>query len=312
MKKQLVSEVVIWLLAGVVTLFAIGGVNLSFGLKAISAETFIAWGIFMLSAYLIRNIFAIKGTWKGQKDLNYRGWLSKVGRSLKEVRKNLTFAQKREFCKDATQKEKEAKLEYLLLNKKIDNYFYENALRNKKDIKEWLKKQNELSWRQKRTLRKIVIKGVKVKPHNVNELNTSVESNLVRVYDLKDHTAQAKRKDLLVWLITASVVFLGLSSIIISASQNIIVAIAQSVIMLLSLSWNAFNSYIKHIGYITNEKVQFLQRKDNFLVDACKFNGVSIDTEIDINELLKEEIEKSVVENEKSNTMAENKQKTNI
>jgi hypothetical protein len=185
-------------------------------------------------------------------------------------------------------------------------------LRNKKDIKEWLKKQNELSWRQKRTLRKIVIKGVKVKPHNVNELNTSVESNLVRVYDLKDHTAQAKRKDLLVWLITASVVFLGLSSIIISASQNIIVAIAQSVIMLLSLSWNAFNSYIKHIGYITNEKVQFLQRKDNFLVDACKFNGVSIDTEIDINELLKEEIEKSVVENEKSNTMAENKQKTNI
>ena len=32
-KKQLVSEALIWFLAGVVTLFAIGGVNLSFRAK---------------------------------------------------------------------------------------------------------------------------------------------------------------------------------------------------------------------------------------------------------------------------------------
>lgn len=295
MKKQLVSEALIWLLAGVVTLFAIGGVNLSFGLRAISEETFISWGIFMLSAYMIRNVFAIKGTWTGQKDFNYRAWLSKVGQSLKVVRTKLTFTQKRDFCKDATKREQEAKLEHLLLSKKIDIYFYENAQRNKKDLKEWLKKQTELSKKQKFVLKRIITKGVKVKPHNVNELNTSVETNFTQVYDLKDHTPQAKRRDLLIWLISASIIFLGLSSLIIGASQNILVAVSQSVIMLASLSWNSFNSYIKHIGYITNEKVQFLQRKDNFLVDACKFNGVEIDTEVDVKKLQQEEQESNSV-----------------
>ena len=118
MKKQLVSEALIWFLAGVVTLFAIGGVNLSFGLRAISEETFISWGIFMLSAYMIRNVFAIKGTWTGQKDFNYRAWLSKVGQSLKVVRTKLTFTQKRDFCKDATKKRARSKTRTFIIKQK--------------------------------------------------------------------------------------------------------------------------------------------------------------------------------------------------
>ena len=77
----------------------------------------------------------------------------------------------------------------------------------KKTLKNGLKNKPNFQKNKKFVLKRIITKGVKVKPHNVNELNTSVETNFTQVYDLKDHTPQAKRRDLLIWLISASIIF---------------------------------------------------------------------------------------------------------
>ena len=286
MKKSLVSEVLIWFLASVITLLGIGGVSFAFGFKAISYETLISWGIFMISAFLMRNVMGIKGIWKGQTENIFIAWKNRVTSLYTTIRNEMQFKQKKAFCEDANKREKENLIVQTLQKHSIDDYYYDKILKeskkdkNIKTLKQLVNEEKDLNRKQKRVLNKILYNKLKLKPHSVNELNSTFEVKIKKIYDLKDRTKQAKRRDLRTWLFVASIIFLGTSSIIINGSQNLWLAITQGVITLGSLTWNGFNSYVKHIGYMTNEKVSYFQQKFAFGFDACNFNGIKYEDKV--------------------------------
>lgn len=310
------KEVGFWLLIVLIQLFGISAISLGFGFKPISEATLIILGTLLIVNGATRLIVQWNAEDKHkEKSKLFKGWRTRVSRLIKIIKIKLTYQNKELFTIEANEREQKSHIDQKLDNNGIDIYFYnEGKVRvekykhikgkkaGEKELEKfdvWLKKQDRLSKKQKRILKKILINKIKYKKHTVAELNTFGKKKNAVVYDTKDHTTSAKAKDFATWLVVASIIFLGISSILLDTDQNIWYAVTQSLFMIISVSFNIIMASRNGKKYVDVDKVDYFKELDAYYCDALKY--CDIDFEKELKEIADKEKIKGI-EYEETNT----------
>lgn len=194
------------------------------------------------------------------KDKNFRNQQLEYSLLVDKVVKTNNFKGLKKFCDYASSQNKITKIENVLIRLNID---FDLFNKYKKDIR-LIEKDTQLSDKQKKKLKKLIVNGVKYSKINSNKVTTAID-NVKECYDIKSQEKAYDVKTLTAKIITSILCTLGFAMIAFTGTGFTLGKLAQILTWICLIAWNICQSIITGTKSISVFRADFYKKLRTFL-----------------------------------------------
>lgn len=260
--KNYIGEI----LTGFIILALITYLFVGIGIKDSLDENF--WTLFGIGFAIMVAITSVWYPNAKQKaklhDKNFKNQRLEYSILVDRVVKTGNFKGLKKFCEFATEENKQQHIKTILAKINIDYDIYKKYLKNIPGIE----KDTQLDKKQKRKLKKLIIKGVRFSHINPSKITTAIES-IKEQYDVKSEEQSYDRKTLIAKILTSILTTLGFAFIAFSGQGFTLAKLAQIMSWFVLIAWNICTSISSGAKSITLYRANYYKKLRNFLNEFC-------------------------------------------